>query len=169
LPHPVTLPDELLLKDCETRTGRRRGPGGQHRNVTESAVYLVHLPTGIESQASERREQLQNRRVALKRLRLALAVQHREMPTEGAPPSPLWQSRCPKGRIAINPDHHDFTVLLAEVLDFVVDRRGHLEGAASHFGCSVSQLMKFLGLNHSAWELFNRTRLATGLPELQRR
>ena len=53
--HPVQQPVEKLLRDCEVRHERRRGPGGQHRNKTESAVVLLHTPTGIEGQAAERR------------------------------------------------------------------------------------------------------------------
>ncbi len=45
------------------------GPGGQHRNRTESGVRLVHPPTGLTVTATERRSQLLNRSVALARLR----------------------------------------------------------------------------------------------------
>jgi protein subunit release factor B len=48
------------------------GPGGQHRNKTESGVRLTHPPTELSVTATERRSQLQNRGVALERLREAL-------------------------------------------------------------------------------------------------
>ena len=50
------------------------GPGGQHRNKTESGVRLVHRPTGVVVTATERRSQLQNRGAALERLRERLAA-----------------------------------------------------------------------------------------------
>jgi protein subunit release factor B len=64
--------DESLLAACEVETLKGSGPGGQHRNKTESAVRLKHLPTGIMAQASERRSQGQNLGVALERLRVLL-------------------------------------------------------------------------------------------------
>jgi peptide chain release factor len=51
---------------------RASGPGGQHRNTTDSAVRIRHLPTGIVVTASESRSQLRNRETAMERLREAL-------------------------------------------------------------------------------------------------
>lgn len=76
-PHPATMPNEILLRDCELRTQRRSGPGGQHRNKTSTAAFLLHRPTGIVAEATERRSQAENREVALQRLRLRLAVEVR--------------------------------------------------------------------------------------------
>ena len=50
------------------------GPGGQHRNKTESAVRLTHPPTGVTVTATERRSQHENREVALERLRERIAA-----------------------------------------------------------------------------------------------
>lgn len=46
----LSLTDAELLRQCNVDTYRASGPGGQHRNKTESAVRLRHTPTGCVSQ-----------------------------------------------------------------------------------------------------------------------
>ncbi len=70
----LALSDEALLADCEESFFVGGGPGGQHRNKTESGVRLHHRPTGVVVTATERRSQLQNRGAALERLRTRLAA-----------------------------------------------------------------------------------------------
>ncbi|MCH2461478.1 MAG: peptide chain release factor-like protein [Gemmatimonadetes bacterium] len=76
----MTIPeeDEKLLAECRVETFRSGGPGGQHQNVTESGVRLVHIPTGIRVAARDERSQHRNRRIALKRLRDKLTELSRE-------------------------------------------------------------------------------------------
>lgn len=59
-------------KDIRVDTYRDTGPGGQHRNKTDSAVRITHLPTGIVVSAVEDRSQHKNRAVAHQRLYDAL-------------------------------------------------------------------------------------------------
>ena len=142
--HPAAIPVELLLRECHVRHERRRGPGGQHRNKTESAVVIRHSPTGIEGQAAERRSQFDNHRNAVKRLRLNLALAVRTISRADAAPTYLWRSRCHEGRIGISPDHEDFPTLLAEALDVLTSRNFHVPGSAEQLGCTSSQLLKLL-------------------------
>lgn len=71
----------IEIKEAELKIEfyRGSGPGGQHRNVTDSAVRIRHLPTGIVVQASESRSQARNREVALERLAAALARRERRV------------------------------------------------------------------------------------------
>ncbi|MCC7291343.1 MAG: peptide chain release factor-like protein [Phycisphaerales bacterium] len=75
----LLLDDAALLLECEFDTYRARGPGGQKRNKTDSAVRLRHRPSGLMAIAVETRSQHQNKAHALRRLRHALAVQVRRL------------------------------------------------------------------------------------------
>ena len=47
--HPAALPLDELLRDVEFRTTRGPGPGGQHRNKSDTMVRVTHRPTGSPS------------------------------------------------------------------------------------------------------------------------
>jgi protein subunit release factor A len=66
-----TDPD-ILKRQVIIETYRSRGPGGQRKNKTETAVRLKHLPSGITVIATEHRSQVQNRNLAFQRLRKRL-------------------------------------------------------------------------------------------------
>jgi ribosome-associated protein len=63
------LPDEALLGQCEVQAHRASGPGGQHRNKSETAVRLVHRPSGVTAEGKDQRSRAQNLSAALRRLR----------------------------------------------------------------------------------------------------
>jgi len=162
--HPVRLSDDELLRQCAVRHTRRRGPGGQHRNKTESAVVIRHEPTGLEGQAAERRSQADNHRNAVSRLRMTLAVKIRCPEDGAAAPSDLWQSRCHNEKIACSDTHEDFPLLIAEALDVIDQRQGNLTSSAEQLGCTPSQLLKFLGKEPTAILSLNELRRRSGLP-----
>ena len=89
MPRPPSIND----KDLSWEFFRASGPGGQHRNKTETGVRLTHLPSGVTVSATERRSQHQNREVALRRLAAALAEKHKPPPRPRRPTKPSRAAR----------------------------------------------------------------------------
>ena len=75
---PIVIPTinsinmQRLTREVDITSTRSGGPGGQHVNKTNSAVQLVHRPTGIRIRVETDRSQHRNRQLAMERLYLTL-------------------------------------------------------------------------------------------------
>jgi hypothetical protein len=167
-PHPSTLEEADFLAQCELMTGRVSGPGGQHRNRVDTAVWIEHKPTEIETHATERRSQVQNRGMAIFRLRLKLACKVRTVTNrDNHKPSELWKKRRQGEKLPINPENPDYPALLAEAMDVVTVRRFDVAGAAGLLGITMSQLTRLIRHERHAFALINDGREACGLARLR--
>lgn len=163
--HPATLPPADLLKQTEELHTRRSGPGGQHRNKVQSAIVLLHKPTGIAAEASERRSQAENRHVALDRLRLKLALEHRAQVSPG--PSTLWRSRTRGQQLVIAASHPDYASLVAEALDHLQAHGFEMPAVAEKLGITSTQLTRLFKKDPAAWTTLTRLRATVGLTPLK--
>lgn len=86
---------EKLLKECEFQAFRARGKGGQHVAKTDSAVRLIHLPTGIVVTSDQERSQYLNKKICLKKLQKKLALRMKKKKVR----IPTQKSKAVKAKI----------------------------------------------------------------------
>ena len=114
----LVLDDVRLLADCSVDVYRASGPGGQKRNKTSSAVRLRHGPTGLIVVATESRSQHENRARALRRLRQAIALDHRDVVDTAAPLPRFYSAALARdANLHVNRKHPDYHQIVKLVLD----------------------------------------------------
>jgi protein subunit release factor A len=102
LPEGYELPhtDEALLAECDVHVFRGTGPGGQSVNTTDSAVRLVHRPTGVTVVCRRERSQLRNKHECLRRLRARLeALGRTRVPRVPTRPSATARAKRVEGKV----------------------------------------------------------------------
>ncbi|MHB9130337.1 MAG: peptide chain release factor family protein [Armatimonadota bacterium] len=154
------LSEEELIKQCDWWAGRASGPGGQKRNKTHSAIRLTHKPTGISVIANEHRMQGENRALAMKRLRHALALAvRREVDIETFQiPHEVTEQVNKKGKLAVNPDNPRYLQIIGTMLDLVVTYKGHISEAAHRLGITTTNFVNVLHDDPKLWTEAQRLR-----------
>lgn len=162
----LPLEDRALLAQCEVDRFRASGPGGQKRNVTDSAVRLRHRASGLTGEANESRSQHENRARALGRLRRELALRLRALPRsgEGLEALPL----AFRGRNRLGARDPRFLVAVAEAFDLLEAAGWSLADAASAAGVTTAALGRFLAREPWLLHAANEQRRARELGALRR-
>jgi len=132
----LRLSDTELLKLCEVQAYKGSGPGGQHRNKTNSGVKL--RLGDIESYSCDDRSAHINKLFAIKKLRMKIALQIREEP---APQTPF---AFPGSSGRISPDNKLYPEFIADILDRIKADKGSLDNAAKIWNLTKSALNRIL-------------------------
>lgn len=165
---PLALTDAELLAECDRETLRASGPGGQHRNKTESAVRLRHRETGVVAQASERRSQHENRTRALERLRANIALGVRrpvDLATYVPPPELL--AILPTARQRVRGRNPAFWPGARALLDLLAAEGWSVAPVAACLGLSTGQLSRLILGEPELARAVNAQRAAHGLAPLR--
>ena len=160
-PHPAILGIDDFVSQCRLTAHRRGGPGGQHRNKVSSAVMALHLPTGISAEANERRDQSQNRRVAIERLRLRLAIVLRSRTQNNAPMASIesdLRQRWHRRALKVSESNWDRSAVLAVVLDDLHRAGGQPSLIAERWQLSTTSIVQFVASSPPAFQMVNRWR-----------
>jgi hypothetical protein len=150
----LLLDDAAMLDQCDVHVYRSSGPGGQHRNKVSSAVRLRHRPTGVTAHGDDSRSQHDNKRMALRRMRMNLACSLRRPAVSwgaGLPPivaecifTPRGRGESARQKLAVGVRDHRFWAVAAFVLDVLADCQGRMSDAAASLGISTGNLGSFL-------------------------
>jgi hypothetical protein len=140
--------DDALIAQCEVDRYRASGPGGQHRNKTESAVRLRHKPSGASAIGEDSRSQAENKVHAVRRLRSTIALDVREpVQIEGYAPSPRLAALLAGGTAPLGARTRltgAYWAAIAELLDLLVAGDLEIGATAQRLGVTTGALSKLL-------------------------
>jgi len=166
--HYLLATDDALIAQCEVDRYRASGPGGQHRNKTESAVRLRHKLTGMTAIGEDSRSQAENKLHAVRRLRAAIALHVRE--PAGAVPSPRLAALLAGGTAPLGAKTRltgEYWAAIAEVLDHLVDGGLEIRATAVKLGVTTGALSKLLLHDEAVGRAVNDLRRARGMRPLR--
>jgi protein subunit release factor B len=163
--------DDALIAQCEVDRYRASGPGGQHRNKTESAVRLRHRLTGVTAIGEDSRSQAENKVHAVRRLRTAIALEVREPAELDAwRPSARLAGLIAGGTAPLGARTRqtgEYWAAIAELLDVLVAGSLEIAATAQRLGITTGALSKLLLHDAAVARVVNDLRRARGMRSLR--
>jgi hypothetical protein len=167
----IMLGDDELVRACEVDRYRASGPGGQHRNKTESAVRVRHLATGVAAFADDSRSQHENKARAVKRLRGALALGVRaELALDGHVAGEPLRRLVAGGTAPLGVKTRQtagYWLAIAHLLDLFVATGAEVAATAERLGVTSSALARLLTHDELVHRAANQYRAQRGLRPLR--
>ena len=152
----LSMKDDELLSICKTDHFIATGKGGQKRNKTSSAVRLTLKDSSIAASASEDRQQSVNKVRALRRLRIAIALEMRQEPA-------AW-----KDQLDMNPKNSSYSKFIACLTDHLCSLNWQVSEVAKAFSISTGKLIKIIAKDDSFWQYVNAQRQKAGYKPLKK-
>jgi len=163
--------DDALIAQCEVDRYRASGPGGQHRNKTESAVRLRHKLSGITAIGEDSRSQAENKLHAVRRLRAAIALDVREpVRLDGYAASPRLAALVAGKTAPLGAKTRligEYWAAIAELLDLVVAGDLEIAATAQRLGITTGALSKLLLHDDHVARAVNDLRRGRGMRALR--
>lgn len=151
IPRPADVQVHIAERDLKIETKRASGAGGQHVNTTDSAVRIVHLPTGLAVESQSERSQLKNRELALKRLQAKLMQQQ----LESSEATKQATRKAQQGNLNRNEKIRTYNFVQDRVTDHRVQQGGTLHNLSGFLegGQQLSDLIERLHLEQRKLKL----------------
>jgi hypothetical protein len=165
----LLVSDDALIAQCEVDRYRASGPGGQHRNKTESAVRLRHKLTGVSAIGEDSRSQSENKLHAVRRLRSAIALEVRE-PYGLDRISPRLAAFAAAGAAPNGAKTRltgEYWASIGELLDLLVAGDLEIGATAQRLGITTGALSKLLLHDDQVGRVVNDLRRAKGMRPLR--
>ena len=163
--------DDALIGQCEVDRYRASGPGGQHRNKTESAVRLRHKLSGVTAIGEDSRSQAENKVHAVRRLRSAIALEVREpVALDGFAPSQRLAALVAGGTAPLGARTRqtgEYWAAIAELLDVLVAGGLEIGTTAQRLGVTTGALSKLILHDDLVARAVNDLRRARGMRPLR--
>ena len=163
--------DDALIGQCEVDRYRASGPGGQHRNKTESAVRLRHRLTGVSAIGEDSRSQAENKVHAVRRLRAAIALAVREpVALDPFAASPRLAALVAGGTAPLGAKTRltgEYWAAIGELLDLLVAGDVEIGATAQRLGITTGAMSKLLLHDDAVARVVNDLRRARGMRPLR--
>lgn len=163
--------DDALIAQCEVDRYRASGPGGQHRNKTESAVRLRHKLLGVSAIGEDSRSQAENKVHAVRRLRSSIALEVREpVRLDGFVPSPRLAAFVAAGTAPLGAKTKltgEYWAAMAELIDLLVAGDLEIGTTAQRLGITTGAMSKLLLHDDQVGRVVNDLRRARGMRPLR--